>query len=117
MIMNNKSDNNDLFRKAIVADCPDLKPDRNIESNLNYYFMLKNPSRKVQSNSFVGLLVWLISFKDIGLKAGFASACLAGFLFFGSIKNEGNVQYPHDTCQVSTPLLVDTFYTTQDSCK
>ena len=105
-----------LFRKSILKDNPDIEPDKAIEGRLNYYFLMKKSSHKVHSNSFAGVLIWLFSMKALGLKAGFATVCLAYFLFLGNINTKTVHQQYSDTCQLNT-LAVDTNYMVKDTCK
>jgi len=105
-----------LFRKAIMQDSPAIEPNPAIAERLNYYYTFKQPTRKLYSNSFAGMFVWLFSLKGVGLKAGFVSACLAYFLFVGNIKNNVGLQDLSDTCQVHQ-MLIDTNYLAKDTCK
>ena len=104
----------EMLRRIIMADKPAIEPDKGIQDRLNYYYMLKQPSRKVHTNSFAGNLSEVFSFKNIGLKASFASVVLVGALFFGNIKNHTNVQVLSDTCHIS-PILVDSNYLAKDT--
>jgi hypothetical protein len=108
--------NNSFFRNAIKYDTPDIQPDRAIEQRLNYYYSLKQPMRKVHANSFVGMFLWLLSWKSIGLKAGFVSVCLVYMLFIGNMRNNTDTNKLSDTCQIHQ-LLVDTNYIVKDTCK
>jgi len=52
----------------------------------------------------------------MGVKAGFVSACLAYFLFFGNIRNNSAIRDVNGTYQMQQ-LLVDTNYVAKDTCK
>ena len=105
-----------LFRKAVLHDNPAIEPNPAIAERLNYYYTLKQPTRKLYSNSFSGMFVWMFSSKGAGLKAGFVSVCLSYFLFVGNIKNNSGYQELSDTCMVHQ-MLVDTSYLAKDTCK
>jgi hypothetical protein len=108
--------NDQLFRNSMMKDNPHIEPDKAIEYRLNHYFLMKRSSHKVHSNSFEGLFVWIFSLKSLGLKAGFATVCLAYFLFIGNINTKTVNQQFSDTCQVNT-VAVDTNYMVKDTCK
>ena len=105
-----------LFRNSIINDNQGIEPDKSIEDRLNNYFLMKKSSHKVHSNSFAGVLIWLFSLKTLGLKAGFATVCLAYFLFLGNMNTKTVHQQYSDTCQLNT-LTVDTNYMVKDTCK
>jgi len=104
-----------LFRKIISGDNPGIKPNKAIEGRLNYYFLLKQPRRKVHMNSFGDMFIWLLSMKSFGIKASLASICLLYFLFMGNINNNNQRSNISDTSQIST-AVIDTFSLTKDSC-
>ncbi len=106
----------DLFRNIVMNDNPGIKPIKAIEERLNYYYLLKQPTRKVHSNSFSGMFIWLFSMKSLGLKTSFISAGLAYLLFFGNIKNNPSNPGYSDSCQIHT-LVADTNFTVKDTCK
>ncbi|HEY4786001.1 MAG TPA: hypothetical protein VIH57_08125 [Bacteroidales bacterium] len=105
-----------LFRKAITSDHPGIEADKAIADRLNYYFMIKRSGKRLQANSFSGMFLWLFSLKGMGVKAGFVSACLAYFLFFGNIRNNSAIRDVNGTYQMQQ-LLVDTNYVAKDTCK
>lgn len=105
-----------MFRNSILKDNPGIEPDKAIEDRLNYYFLMKKSSHKVHSNSFEGVFIWLFSLKALGLKAGFATVCLAYFLFLGNMNTKTVNQQYSDTCQLNT-LAVDTNFIAKDTCK
>jgi|ERR1035437_3918212 hypothetical protein len=107
---------NKLFREIISGDNPDIKPDKAIEERLNYYYLLKQPHRKVHMNSFAGMFVWLFSMKSFGVKASLISVCLLYFLFLGNMNNNNQSQNSSDTSQISS-AAIDTFSLTKDSCR
>lgn len=107
---------NNLFRRSITTDNPDIKPNKGIEERLNYHFLLKQPRQRVHTNSFTGMFFWLFSLKSLGFKASLVSACLLYFLFIGNINEQRQNEQFTDTCQVSK-TAVDTFYMSKDSCK
>jgi hypothetical protein len=112
----NFSSSDHLFRKAVNNDHPNIEPDAAIAERLNYYYSLKQPGRKLHANSFSGMIVWLLSVKSMGLKAGFVSLGLAYFLFLGNIKSSSEIPGASDTCQIHS-LLVDSSYVAKDTCK
>jgi hypothetical protein len=105
-----------LFRKAVTYDNPNISADKAIEERLNYYFSLKQPRSKIHMNSFSGMFLWIFSIKSMGFKASLASVVLAYFLFFGNIKNGSDSRNYSDTCRIHT-LLADTNYLVKDTCK
>lgn len=108
--------NHQLLRKSIAQDNPAIGPDQAIIERLNYYYTLKQPKRKIHTNSFTGMFVWLFSIKSAGLKAGIVSVSLAYFLFVGNIRNNSSLQETPDTCQIHQ-MLVDSSYIAKDTCK
>ena len=110
----NPGDN--LFRKAVQHDNPGIEPNTAIAERLNYHYTLKQPTRKLYANSFAGMFVWLLSFKNIGIKASFLSICLAYFLFVGNIKTGSGIPELSDTCQVHQ-LFVDTAFMVKDTSR
>lgn len=110
------SPSDDLFRKAVNHDSPGIEPDAAISERLNYYYTLKQPIRKLHANSFIGVVIWLFSLKNMGFKAGFVSLGLVYFLFFGNIKNSSEVPGASDNNQIQS-LLVDSSYMAKDTCK
>jgi hypothetical protein len=107
---------NRLFKEIISGDNPDIKPDKAIEERLNYYYLLKQPQRKVQMNSFTGMFVWLFSMKSFGIKAGLVSVCFFYFLFLGNMNHNDQSQNYSDTSHISS-AVIDTFSLTKDSCR
>jgi hypothetical protein len=107
---------NKLFREIVSKDNPDIKPDKAIAERLNYYYLLKQPHRKVHMNSFMGMFVWLFSMKSFGIKASLVSVCLLYFLFLGNMNNNDQSQNSSDTSQISA-AAIDTFSLTKDSCR
>lgn len=112
----NSHKNDQLFRKSVNNDNPAIEPHPALAERLNYYYTLKQPTRKVHANSFAGMITWLFSLKSITLKTSLASFCLAYFLFVGNIKNNSNVQGLSDTCQIHQ-TLADSSYMAKDTCK
>lgn len=105
-----------LFREIVSKDHPDIKPDKAIAERLNYYYLLKQPHRRVHMNSFAGMFVWLFSLKSIGIKASLISVCFLYFLLLGNVSNQNQNQKLSDTSQVSA-AVIDTFSLSIDSCK
>ena len=106
----------ELFRNALKHDTPELTPNEGIEKRLNYYYQLKQASRKPHQNSFVDLFSWLLSFKNIGLKTSMISVCLVYFLFLGNFQNNPHSPQISDSCQIA-PCVVDSLSAAKDSCK
>ncbi len=107
---------NKLFREIISRDNPDIKPDKTIEERLNYYYLLKQPHRKVHMNSFAGMFVWLFSMKSFGVKASLVSVCLLYFLFLGNMNNTDQHKNDSNINRISS-TAIDTFCLTKDSCR
>ncbi len=108
--------NDQLFRKSITHDNPAIEPNPALAERLNYYYALKQPTRKVHANSFTGMAIWLFSIKGAGLKTSILSICLAYFFFVGNITNNSRVKELSDTCQIQQ-MLVDSSYMAKDTCK
>ena len=114
--MKNKfSQNENLLRTALMNDEPGISPDKAIAERLNYTFSLAHPFRKVSMNSFAGMFSWIFSLKNVGVKAGIASACLAYMLLFGNIKTNPDDAKFSDGFRINT-LAVDTNFTFKDTC-
>jgi len=58
-------------------DSKEVSPDNSVKPGLLYYFQIKSVSYKIRQNSFAGMFDWLFSFKNLTVKATFASMIVA----------------------------------------
>lgn len=106
-----------LFRDSVLQDKPNIEPNKSIEARLNNYFLIKNTSRKVHSNSFEGAFLNMFSTRFIGyLAGGVAAACLGYSLFIGNINTKPINQQYADSCYQNT-FALDTNLIVKDTCR
>ena len=105
-----------LMRKLIAADQPDIKPDPAIVQRLQYQLLLKNSRHVVHQNSLLPYLGNLLLFKSMGMKAGLTAILLVGFLFVGKINDHPIGTGYSDSCSIHS-LVVDSNYMIKDSCR
>jgi len=106
----------DLFNHILKNDRQAGMPNRAVGERLNYHFMLKHSSRKVFSNSFSLFGSSFFFFKTVGLKAGLATVCLVGLLFFMKLNNSQSISVTIDSCQVNH-ALADSNFVVKDTCR
>jgi hypothetical protein len=103
-----------LLHKTTINDCPEITPNPAVEDRLIYYFLLKQPAKKIKSNSIISITNWAFSLKGIALKTSIATACLVGALFMSNIRQSSNINIMPDSCQIS-PIIVDSNYLAKDT--
>ncbi len=104
---NDLTDNflNEIFKNDELG----CTPDPSIKSRLDYTFMLKESQNKIRQNSFLGFFSWILSGKDLPLKAAFVSIILL-FTVFNFQQEPGSFDSPVvDSASVlSIPFNIDT---------
>ena len=100
--MKNQDTIDSVFRNALANDHPSVEPRTGTVDRLNYYYTIKQPRQRVHTNSAAAMVTWLFSSDSLGLKAGVVTACLAGCLIWGNVKNVQPLVILADTCHVNT---------------
>jgi len=103
----NKRNQDQLFSQFLQNDQVG-KPDSGIEERLMYSYLLKSRVSKLRQNSFSSFFGWLLSFQNIGLKAGLVSVVLFVFIMNNQFTFSPGSITGSDSLYTQRVLLADT---------